>query len=211
MTRARGLEVILIHAPTAMAGTTIHAPTAMAGTTILRRGPLPEAASHPGMAPPRTDGMSIQSVWDYPRPPRVESVAERIRAVVDGLTIADTLHAQRVLETSHPPVYYLPREDVRMDLLVSGQGGSVCEWKGRATYLTLELPGRRIVDIAWAYERPLAGYESIAGHLAFYASKLDEAWVGSERATSQPGGFYGGWVTADIVGPFKGGPGSLGW
>ena len=153
-----------------------------------------------------------ESVWDYPRPPRVEPVAERIRVVVDGVVLADTTRAFRVLETSHPPTYYLPPEDVRMDLLSPSPSTSACEWKGEASYWSLAGPGvRAIPDLAWSYERPSPGFEAISGHLAIYASKVDEAWVGEERATPQAGGFYGGWMTPRIVGPVKGEPGSWGW
>ena len=153
----------------------------------------------------------VESVWDYPRPPRVERVPERVRVVVDGTVIADTTRAWRVLETSHPPVYYLPPADVRVDLLGPGQRRSVCEWKGDAAYYALELEGLRIEDVAWSYPRPLPGFGSIVGHFAFYAGKVDEAWVGEERATPQPGHFYGGWITSKVVGPFKGEPGTQGW
>ena len=156
-------------------------------------------------------GPGQESVWDYPRPPGVEAVPERLRVVVDGQVVADTMHGVRVLETAGAPVYYFPPTDVRMDLLVAGSHGTVCEWKGRATYYSLVAPARAIEDVAWAYLSPEPGYLRIAGHLAFYAGKVDEAWVGDERATPQPGGFYGGWVTSRIVGPIKGGPGSLGW
>ncbi len=153
-----------------------------------------------------------ESTWDYPRPPRVEPVPERIRVVVDGIVIADTVKALRVLETSHPPTYYLPLADGRADLLVASSSSSICEFKGRASYLTLVLPsGRRIEDVAWVYPAPSPGFEAIAGHLAFYVSKVDEAWVGDEQARPQAGGFYGGWVTSRVVGPFKGEPGTGGW
>jgi uncharacterized protein (DUF427 family) len=153
-----------------------------------------------------------ESAWEYPRPPRVEPVPDRIRVVVDGIVVADSTRAFRVLETSHPPTYYLPLSDVRADLIVASPGSSFCEFKGRASYRTLLLPsGRRIEDVAWTYPNPSAGFEAIAGHLAFYASKVDEAWVGDERARPQAGGFYGGWVTSRVVGPFKGEPGTLGW
>ena len=153
----------------------------------------------------------IESVWDYPRPPRVEPVPERIRVIVDGLTIADSVRAVRVLETSHPPTYYLPPEDVRMDLLSAGPGRSVCEWKGAATYLSATVGAREIQDVAWSYERPLAGYEALTSFVAFYPGRVDEAWVGDERALPQAGGFYGGWVTSRVTGPFKGEPGTVGW
>ncbi len=156
-------------------------------------------------------GPGQESVWDYPRPPRVEAVAERVRVVVDGRVLAESVRAQRVLETAGAPVFYLPPSDVRLERLVRSAHGSVCEWKGLATYWHYDHAGRRIQDVAWSYERPKPGYGAIAGHLAFYASRVDEAWVGEERATPQPGHFYGGWVTSRIVGPIKGEPGTEGW
>lgn len=156
-------------------------------------------------------GPGQESVWDYPRPPRVEPVPERLRVVVDGVTVADTRQGVRVLETAGPPVYYFPPEDVRTDLLTDSPHRTQCEWKGSAAYHTLELGSRRIPNVAWSYPNPSPGYDAIRGHLAFYASRVDEAWVGDERATPQPGRFYGGWVTSRIVGPFKGEPGSVGW
>lgn len=153
----------------------------------------------------------IEFVWDYPRPPRVEPVPDQIRIVVDGVTIADTARAVRVLETSHPPTYYVPPEDVRRDLLSPGAGRSTCEWKGAATYHSLTVGDRRIEDVAWSYERPRPGFEGLAGYLAFYPGRVDEAWVGDERARPQAGGFYGGWITSRVSGPFKGEPGTIGW
>jgi uncharacterized protein (DUF427 family) len=155
--------------------------------------------------------MTTESVWDYPRPPRVERVAERVRVVVDGVVIVDSTRASRVLETSHPPTYYVPPADVRTDLLSPGHGLSVCEWKGAATYHTLTVGSRRIEDVAWSYERPSPGFESIASCLAFYPGKVDEAWVGEERVVAQEGGFYGGWITSRVRGPFKGAPATRGW
>jgi uncharacterized protein (DUF427 family) len=167
---------------------------------------------------PQPDDVT-ESVWEYPRPPRVEPVPERIRVVVEGLTIADTTRAFRVLETSHPPSYYVPPEDVRGDLLPANARTSYCEFKGRASYVDLQLPGeltasgrpRTIASLAWTYPAPAPGYEAIRGHLSFYASRVDEAWVGDERATAQEGDFYGGWITSRVAGPFKGGPGTGGW
>jgi uncharacterized protein (DUF427 family) len=141
----------------------------------------------------------------------VEPVPERIRVIVDGLVIADSTHALRVLETAGAPVYYLPPMDVRMDLLETTSHHSFCEFKGEAGYWSLALPGREIPNAAWSYPEPSPGYEPIRDYVAFYAWAVDEAWVGGERATPQPGRFYGGWVTSRIAGPFKGGPGSLGW
>jgi uncharacterized protein (DUF427 family) len=177
---------------------------------------MPDAAHRlpvhlPAGIVPVVPGPGQESVWDYPRPPRVEPVAARIRVVVGGVTIGDTVRALRVLETAGAPVYYLPREDVRMDLLDPSPTVTQCEWKGAASYFSTAAGSRRIQDVAWSYERPNAGYEAIAGHLAFYAARVDEAWVGDERATPQPGGFYGGWMTGAIVGPVKGEPGSWGW
>jgi uncharacterized protein (DUF427 family) len=169
------------------------------------------AAHVPAGVHPVMPGPDQESVWDYPRPPRVEAFAERVRVVVDGIVIADSSGAVRVLETAGAPVYYLPRDDVRMDLLAASSGTSHCEWKGRASYWSLRTPGRAIPDAGWSYETPMRGFEAIRGRLAFYAAKVDEAWVGDERATPQPGGFYGGWVTSRITGPIKGEPGSWGW
>jgi len=169
------------------------------------------AGTVPSRANRVVPGPGQESVWDYPRPPRIEPVPERIRVVARGLTIADSTRALRVLETAGPPVYYLPPADVRTDVLRVSGHTSFCEWKGRARYHTLLLPDREIVNVAWSYAEPSAGFEAIRDHVAFYAGLVDEAWVGDERATPQPGSFYGGWVTSRIVGPFKGGPGSFGW
>ncbi len=179
----------------------------MSGIRGLSSHPRYAAAVQQRIAP----GVGQESVWDYPRPPRVEPVPERIRVVVDGVDIADSSRALRVLETAGPPVYYLPPADVRMDLLTPTEHTSYCEWKGRASYYTLRLGDRVIHNVSWTYHAPLPGYESIRDYLAFYAGLVDEAWVGEERATPQPGRFYGGWVTSRIVGPFKGEPGSSGW
>ena len=166
-------------------------------------------------APPIEDraipGPGQESVWDYPRPPRVEPVPERLRVVINGITVADTTNAQRVLETAGAPVYYIPRDDVRMHVLASSDRRTTCEWKGEAAYHHYVGDGQPRANVAWSYADPKPGYEVIRDHLAFYASRVDEAWVGDEQATPQPGGFYGGWVTSKIVGPIKGVPGSEGW
>ncbi len=164
----------------------------------------------PGVTPV-VPGPGQESVWDYPRPPRVEPVPDRIRVIVGSTTIADTTRALRVLETAGAPVYYVPPDDVRVDLLRPSATTSVCEWKGGASYWSLDTRDRRVADVAWCYRRPSPGFEAIAGCFAFYAGRVDEAWVGGERATPQPGGFYGGWMTSRIVGPVKGEPGSVGW
>ena len=156
-------------------------------------------------------GPGQESVWDYPRPPRLEDSPRRIRIELGGQTIADTRRAKRVLETSHPPVYYLPIEDIVPGVLRPGQGGSHCEWKGRATYFDVVVGGRAEIAAAWTYHRPTGAFGPIAGHVAFYPGRMDRCLVDDEVVESQPGDFYGGWVTADIVGPFKGGLGSMGW
>jgi uncharacterized protein (DUF427 family) len=152
--------------------------------------------------------MPPESVWDYPRPPRLESVAARIRILHAGQTLADTTRALRILETSHPPVYYLPPADIAMHLLhQSPSRQSFCEFKGLATYWSLG----NARDVAWSYESPTSRYAALAGHLAFYASRVDECWVDDERVLPQQGDFYGGWITSNLRGPFKGAPGTRGW
>jgi uncharacterized protein (DUF427 family) len=157
--------------------------------------------------------MPIESVWDYPRPPRLEPVPARIRVLHAGQTLADTTQALRILETSHPPVYYLPPADIAMHLLHrSPSRQSFCEFKGLATYWSLAVPGQPPSrDAAWSYESPTARYAALAGHLAFYASRVDECWVDDERVIPQEGDFYGGWITSNLRGPFKGAPGTRGW
>ena len=153
-----------------------------------------------------------ESVWDYPRPPRVEPTARRIRAVLDGETIVDSRRAHRVLETSHPPTYYVPLADVLPGALVaSGGHATCCEWKGLASYFDLVSGGRRVVRGAWTYLDPRVGYEAIREAVAFYPGRLDACFVDDERVDSQEGDFYGGWITSDVVGPFKGAPGTRGW
>jgi uncharacterized protein (DUF427 family) len=157
-------------------------------------------------------GPGQESVWDYPRPPAVVPSKRRVRIEHRGTTVADSTRAVRVLETAGAPVWYLPREDVRMDLLTLAPGKrTVCEWKGEATYFDLTVDGYPSPLAAWTYERPAPGYEAIRGRIAFYAGRVDAATVDGETAVPQPGGFYGGWVTADVVGPFKGEPGTEGW
>lgn len=156
-------------------------------------------------------GPGQESVWDYPRPPALEPVQERLRVVFAGETVADTIAGYRVLETSHPPAYYFPPEDVARQFLEACEGQSSCEWKGAARYWDLNANGTRSERAAWSYPQPGEAFEKIRGYFAFYAARVDECWVGEERARPQPGGFYGGWITSRVVGPFKGGPGSLRW
>lgn len=152
-----------------------------------------------------------ESVWDYPRPPRLEPTQRRIRIVFAGTVIVDTEAAWRVLETSHPPNYYVPPEDISPGVLVPASGTSICEWKGRANYFTVRVGDRTAERAAWAYAAPVEAFKPITGYVGFYAGAMDECTVGGELVTPQPGGFYGGWITGDILGPFKGGPGTSGW
>ncbi|MEL6770036.1 MAG: DUF427 domain-containing protein [Bacteroidota bacterium] len=153
-----------------------------------------------------------ESVWDYPRPPLLEPTPKRIRIEHRGVVIAETTRALRLLETSHPPTYYLPPDDLCTDLLRLTSKTSGCEWKGRAVYFDLVMPDGEVVpEVAWAYPSPTARFAALEDHLAFYAAPLDGCFVDGERVTPQPGGFYGGWVTSDLAGPFKGIPGSWGW
>ena len=156
-------------------------------------------------------GPGQESVWDYPRPPALRWCAQRIRVVLGGQTICDATGARQVLETSHPPTYYLPPAAFVADALSPAAGTSFCEWKGTARYLDVHGGGRTAARAAWSYPHPSPGFEAIAGHVALYASAMDACFVGDERVTSQPGGFYGGWVTRGLAGPFKGVPGSRGW
>ncbi len=137
--------------------------------------------------------------------------ARHITVELDGRVLADTVRAVRVCETSHPPVYYVPREDVAGDLLERGTGSSWCEWKGAATYWDAVVDGRRVPRVGWSYEDPSPGYEHLRGAVAFYPGAVDRALVDGEPARPQPGGFYGGWITAEIAGPVKGAPGSSRW
>jgi uncharacterized protein (DUF427 family) len=156
--------------------------------------------------------MNMESVWDYPRPPRLEATARRIRVVHEGVAIVDTTRALRVLETSHPPVYYVPSQDVRMDLMeASGARASFCEFKGLASYWNLRGVSGVVKEVAWSYARPSVSFRALAGYLAFYASRVEECWVDEERVAPQEGDFYGGWITKDVKGPFKGGEGTRGW
>jgi uncharacterized protein (DUF427 family) len=155
-------------------------------------------------------GPGQESVWDYPRPPAVVPDERRVRVLADGVTLADTRQSVRILETASPPTFYLPPEDVRTDLLQPTGRTTFCEWKGRARYFSIELPGRLIENAAWTYPEAFAEFRPISGFIAFYPS-LVECWVEDERVRGQPGPYYGGWVTSEIVGPFKGEAGTQGW
>ena len=160
---------------------------------------------------PIEPGPEQESVWDYPRPPALEAVEREIVVIFADEEIARTTAAFRVLETSHPPVYYLPPDDIQIDCLTPGGATSFCEYKGRAEYLDVEVGDRRVEKAAWRYPEPTERFEPIANHVAFYAQKMDSCYVGGEQVRPQPGEFYGGWITSDVVGPFKGVPGSAFW
>jgi uncharacterized protein (DUF427 family) len=156
-------------------------------------------------------GPGQESVWDYPRPAVAERSGRHVRIVHRGETVADTRAAIRTLETSHPPSWYLPPDDVARELLRPSKRRSFCEWKGEAVYWHLAVGDTLLRDVAWSYPDPTAGFASLRDHLAFYAAPLDRCTIDDEPVTPQPGGFYGGWITPDVVGPFKGVPGSMGW
>jgi len=153
-----------------------------------------------------------ESVWDYPRPPRVEPSGKRVRVVLGGEVIADSTRAHRVLETSHPPVYYVPLDDIAPGALEPAAGGATfCEWKGSASYYDVTGGDRRVARAAWTYLDPAPRFEAIRGAVAFYPGRMDECTLDGEFVEAQPGDLYGCWITSEIVGPFKGAPGTRGW
>jgi uncharacterized protein (DUF427 family) len=162
---------------------------------------------------PRPDPVAPgqESVWDYPRPAIAERSDRHVRIEHRGRLVAETRSPIRTLETSHPPSWYLPPADVSMDLLRRSDRRSFCEWKGEAVYWHLDVGGELLRDVAWSYPAPTRAFAMLRDHLAFYAAPLDLCTVDGEVVRPQPGGFYGGWITADLAGPFKGVPGSMGW
>ncbi|MFP3907921.1 MAG: DUF427 domain-containing protein [Acidimicrobiales bacterium] len=163
------------------------------------------------MNPDRIEpGPGQESVWDYPRPPRIEPTDAHIRVELGGETVADTRRAVRVLETSQPPAFYLPPDDVRTEHLVPTTTRTFCEWKGPASYYTVRAGGTEAQDAAWTYADPVDAFAPIAGWFAFYAQRLD-CFVDDEQVTANEGSYYGGWITSSVVGPFKGGTGTSHW
>lgn len=152
-----------------------------------------------------------ENVQDYPRPPALEPVPERLSAMLNGVGIATTGRGFRVLETHHAPTYYFPPEDVRMDVRRPSAGRTLCEWKGMARYFDVIVGPREELRAAWCYPGPARGFEAIAGYLAFYPGQMDDCFVGESKVDPQPGGFYGGWVTPNLDGIVKGGAGTEGW
>lgn len=156
-------------------------------------------------------GPGQESVWDYPRPPAVQPTERHLEVVFGGQTIAETRRGLRVLETSHPPVYYFPIEDVLPGVLEAGARIRYNEFKGEVRYYAVTLGDRRVEDAAWGYVTPTAGYESLVGYVAFAPALMDECRVDGEVVKPQPGTYYGGWITKDVIGPFKGERGSSDW
>lgn len=163
---------------------------------------------HPNRVEP---GPGQESVWDYPRPPRLEPSSRHIRVVFNDQVIADSRRTQRILETSHPPVYYIPPEDVAMEYFASTPRSTFCEWKGAAAYFTITVGDRQAENVAWCYPQPTEAFDAIKDYIAVYPSRMDACYVDDEQVQAQAGDFYGGWITQDIVGPFKGGMGTWGW
>jgi uncharacterized protein (DUF427 family) len=155
--------------------------------------------------------LPVEDVQAYPRPPALAPVSHRVRALFAGLPVADSEVALRVLETHHAPTYYIPPGDVVMSALVPSTRETFCEWKGRAVYYDLVVNGRRSANAAWSYPAPTARFDALRDHLAFYATSLDEAFVGPIKVQPQPGDFYGGWVTPNLTGRIKGAVGTMHW
>ena len=153
----------------------------------------------------------MRKVADFPRPPAIERVTLPVRIVLGGEQIAETEAAWAVLETTHPPTYYVPASAFRPGALEASRRSSFCEWKGLAHYYTVRGGGRTEVDAGWGYAEPSHAYSALRDHVAVYAGRMESCFVGDEQVRPQPGGFYGGWVTSDLVGPFKGGPGTEFW
>jgi len=151
-----------------------------------------------------------ENVQSYPRPPALEPADHRIRITLGGRAIVDTTRAFRVLETHHAPTYYIPPDDVTA-ALTPAAGASYCEWKGSATYWSVDVDGQLFDRVAWSYPTPTKAFFPLKDHVAFYVSKVDAAWVDDEQATAQPGDFYGGWVTSNLEGIVKGAPGTRHW
>jgi uncharacterized protein (DUF427 family) len=152
-----------------------------------------------------------ESVWDFPRPAVAEKVSSHIKIIHQGFTIAETRRGVRTLETSHPPSYYFPRDDVAMEIFSTSPNQSFCEWKGDASYFDIAVKGEILRGVAWSYEQPTATFAMLRDHIAFYVAPFDGCFIDGEKAMPQPGGFYGGWITSKLAGPFKGIPGSRFW
>ncbi len=150
-------------------------------------------------------GPGQESVWDYPRPPRLEDSSRHIQVIFNGVVIADSTRTKRILETSHPPAYYIPPEDIKLEYFQPTFRQTFCEWKGQASYYTIAVGDKSSPNAAWYYPHPTEDYAAIKNYVAFYPGRMEAALVDGEQVQAQPGDFYGGWITKDIVGPFKGG------
>ena len=164
--------------------------------------------SRAGAAP---NGKPYESVWQYPRPPRIELVDWRIQVIHAGATLVDAPRTYRILETSHPPSYYVERQFTDQSFLVASPSNTFCEWKGMASYVDVAVGDERVVDAGWYYTKPNKAYADLTDCYAFYAQKLDACYVDDERVDPSDGTFYGSWITSNIEGPFKGGPGTSHW
>ena len=164
--------------------------------------------SRPEPIPPKP---GQESVWDYPRPAILEDTSKHLKVMCNGIVLAETDRSKRALETSHPPTYYFPPESVKLEYLIETPKTTICEWKGQCLYYDIQIGDRLIQVGAWRYFKPTPNFESIQEYYAFMPSLMDACYVDGELATPQAGNFYSGWITADIVGPFKGGPGTWGW
>ena len=164
------------------------------------------------MRPQRIEpGPGQESVWDYPRPPRLEPCNRTVRIEFAGQTLVESDRALRLLETAGPPTIYVPTSDIQMQFLVPADQSSFCEWKGAASYYDVVVEQKVSRKAGWYYASPNASYAELKDHVSFYPGRVDAAYLGDERVRPQPGDFYGGWITDDIVGPFKGDPGTGGW
>lgn len=172
-------------------------PCTVRGTVVTP----PRDPVHPGQ----------ESVWDYPRPAIAEPGRRHIRIEHVGITLADTRDAVRTLETSHPPSWYLPPAAIARGVLRPSPRRSFCEWKGEARYWHVAVGGQLLHDVAWSYADPTPAFAILRDHVAFYAGPFDRCSVDGETVRPQPGGFYGGWITGNLAGPFKGVAGSMGW
>jgi uncharacterized protein (DUF427 family) len=156
-------------------------------------------------------GPGQESVWRYPRPPLAEPATRHLRIVHKGVVVADTRRGVRTLETSHPPTYYFPPQDIAPARLIPSPRTSFCEWKGHAAYWSVAVGDEQFEDAAWSYPAPNPDFAILKNYVAFYAAPFEGCFVDGEAVTPQPGGFYGGWITSHVAGPFKGVPGSRFW
>jgi uncharacterized protein (DUF427 family) len=145
-----------------------------------------------------------ESVWDYPRPPKVEKTTKKIQVIFQEVVLAETVRSKRVLQNGQAPVYYIPQEDIQMKYLIPTSKNSTCEFKGTAVYYDIRIGSKTASNAGWSYPEPTQGYEEIKDYIAFYPRLMDACYVDGERVKPEPGEYLGGWITSDIVGPFEG-------